>query len=83
MTDISSIHVWDLIGKLYNESEKAADNDKELFMDNPDALSFADAFCEALDNAKHGNKIILPLHLHKKVSQHHRKYLCVPESIES
>ena len=76
MADMSIIDLDELIGKLYNASEKAANNDK-LGMESKDAQSFADAYYQALDSAKHGNKIVLPVHLHKTLPEYLQKYICV------
>lgn len=63
----------------YRASEKADDDDKLRGISNPDAESFADAYYQALDNAKHGNKIVLPILLHETLPKRFRKYLCPKE----
>ena len=67
-----------LISKLYNLSEKFADEDKERSIRNPDAEACADAYYEALDHGKHGTKINLPRHLHEKIPERLRPLLSVP-----
>lgn len=44
-------------------------NWEEKGINNPDAIYLADAYNNALDNQKHGNKIALPKRLHKLVSK--------------
>lgn len=66
--------VGQLIGKLYTLSLKAAD-ESELFMRDPKAIAFADAYNDALDYVKHGNKIFLPHELHERVPEKLRIYL--------
>jgi hypothetical protein len=70
--------IGQLIGSLCNASNKAADADQERFMKNPDAEAFADAYYQALENGKHGTKIVLPKHLHDKLPKHLQQYLSVP-----
>ena len=41
--------------------------DKERGISNPHAEIFADAYRQALDNGKHGGKIVVPYHLQSKV----------------
>lgn len=69
-----------LIGKLYSLSKKAADQDNDRFMRNPDAEAFANAYYQALDSGKHGTKIILPSHLHCQLPIGLRKYLTCPHN---
>jgi hypothetical protein len=64
-----------LVGKLYKLASKAADENTELFMNDPDAMAFARAYSEALDYRKHGRNISLPFHLHEKLPLNLRKYL--------
>lgn len=64
-----------LVGKLYNLSEKAADDDEDKKMMNEDAIAFADAYYDALENAKHGTKIKLPHHLWLKLPEKFWKFL--------
>ena len=66
-----------LTGELYTLSTAIADK-STLFMRDPDAIAFADAFNQALEFGKHGGKIALPLHLHRKVSTRLRKHLSAP-----
>ncbi|GFH61987.1 hypothetical protein CTEN210_18463 [Chaetoceros tenuissimus] len=64
-----------LIGKLYKASEKAADDDEDNKMMNEDAMAFADAYYDALENAKHGTKIKLPQHLWPELPEKFWKFL--------
>ena len=64
-----------LVGKLYMLSERAADDNHELFMNDPDAQAFAKAYSLALDYKKHGNPIFLPQHLHGRIPAKLHKYL--------
>jgi hypothetical protein len=53
--------------------------DEERGIRNPEAEAFADAYKDALDNGKHGNKIVLPRHLHKEITPtRFREYLTGP-----
>jgi hypothetical protein len=63
-----------LTGKLYRLFTKTADESKDKIAD-PDAIAYADAFNQALEFGKHGNKIILPQHLQTQVPVKLRKYL--------
>jgi len=63
-----------LTGKLWCLASKVAD-DSDLFMKDPDAIAFADAFNQALEFGKHGREIRLPHHLHSKVPVRFQKYL--------
>jgi hypothetical protein len=63
-----------LYGKLYTLFTKTADNWKDKIAD-PDAIAYADAYKQALEFGKHGNKIILPRHLLSKVPMRLRTYL--------
>jgi hypothetical protein len=79
MESISGKEVKCLIGKLYNKSKKYATADEERGIRNPEAEAFADAYKDALDNGKHGNKIVLPRHLHKEITPtRFREYLTGP-----
>ncbi len=50
---------------------------------NKNAEAFADAYCQAIDNGKHGCKIVLPRHLHKEVKpERFQKYLTAPPEEE-
>lgn len=73
MDSNTTLLVNQLIGKLYKLSERYADNDKVDFMNNKDAIAFADAYNQALENGKHGTKINLPKHLWEKVP---KKFHC-------
>lgn len=64
-----------LVGKLYNASEKAADDDKGKSMMNEDAMAFANAYYDALENGKHGTKIKLPQHLWSELPEKFWKFL--------
>ena len=78
MVDSASINdIGALKGKLYKLAEKTADA-SNLFIRDPDAVAFADAFNQALEFDKHGGKIHLPLHLHDKVPARLRKLLSEP-----
>jgi len=79
MESVENMEVLALVGKLFNLSKRFAMADDLLGIRNPDAEAFAEAFCQALDNGKHGCKIILPKHLHKEVPKRFQKYLTVPE----
>jgi hypothetical protein len=57
-----------LIGKLYMLSLKAAD-ESDLYMNDPKAQAFADAYYNALDSFKHGNKVLLPKELHAYIPE--------------
>ena len=67
--------IGSLMGKFYQLSKKAADADKTNFLRNKDAEAFADAFYDALENGKHGTKIILPAHLWSAIPAKFRLYL--------
>uniref|UniRef100_A0A7S3PZY2 RNA-dependent RNA polymerase n=1 Tax=Chaetoceros debilis TaxID=122233 RepID=A0A7S3PZY2_9STRA len=67
LTNYDTYSVGPLVGLLYKASERMADADKVLFMRNPDAEVFADAYYQAIDNAKHGVQIVLPAHLWKEI----------------
>ena len=73
MDSNKTLLVKQLIGKLYKLSERCADNDKVDFMNNKDAIAFADAYYQALENGKHGTKISLPKHLWEKLP---KKFHC-------
>jgi len=75
MADPKLCEIDELVCKLYKASEKAADADEERFMRNPDAECFADAYYQALDNGKHGTKVILPEHLWDKLPKALHKHL--------
>jgi RNA dependent RNA polymerase len=66
-----------LTGKLYTLSHKAAD-ESAVGIHDPDAIAFGDAFKNALDFAKHGGRIELPLHLHERIPESLQKYLTTP-----
>jgi RNA dependent RNA polymerase len=63
-----------LYGKLYTLFTKTADKSKDKIAD-PDAIAYANAYNQALEFGKHGNKIILPRHLHSEVPMRLRTYL--------
>ena len=71
------VDIGALTGSLYKLAEKTADA-SNLFMRDPDAIAFADAYNQALEFGKHGGKIHLPLHLHDKVPARLRKLLSEP-----
>ena len=75
MADSELSEISELIGKLYTANGKAADADGERFMRNPDAIAFADAFYQALENGKHGTKVVLPEHLWEKIPKALHKHL--------
>ncbi|GFH55679.1 hypothetical protein CTEN210_12155 [Chaetoceros tenuissimus] len=77
----TTLLVQQLIGKLYKLSERYADNDKVDFMNNKDAIAFADAYYQALENGKHGTKITLPKHLWEKVPK--KFHCCLTEDQKS
>lgn len=75
MVDSASIQdLGALTGCLYKLAEKTADA-SNLYMRDPDAIAFADAYNQALEYGKHGGKINLPRHLHAKVPARLRKHL--------
>ena len=74
---VSIVDIGALTGSLYKLAEKTADA-SNLFMRDPDAIAFADAYNQALEFGKHGGKIHLPLHLHDKVPARLRKLLSEP-----
>ena len=78
LKDPSAREMGHLIGKLYKESEKAADADKGRFMRNPDAEALADAFYQALENGKHGTAVLLPFHLWDRIPKSLHQYLRDP-----
>jgi len=55
-----------LIGKLYKAGEDVADNTEEGLR-HPDAIAFFQAYAQAIDASKHGNRIDLPPHLRARV----------------
>lgn len=63
---VSIVDIGALTGSLYKLAEKTADA-SNLFMRDPDAIAFADAYNQALEFGKHGGKIHLPLHLYDKL----------------
>jgi len=75
LKDSSAREMGNLIGKLYRESEKAADADKERFMRNPEAEAFAVAYYQALENGKHGTAVLLPIHLWDRIPKSLHRYL--------
>jgi hypothetical protein len=66
-----------LIGKLWTLSKAVADENKEsdIFMAHPDAISFAEAYNQALEFGKHGGKVSLPAHLHSRLPVNLREYV--------
>lgn len=71
-----------LISVLYRAAQRAADNDKELFLRNADSKFLAIAFNQALEHGKHGTKIVLPIHLFEKIPIKLRQHLSIPISPE-
>eukprot|EP00923_Selenidium_pygospionis_P044310 GHVN01076579.1.p1 GENE.GHVN01076579.1~~GHVN01076579.1.p1 ORF type:complete len:510 (-),score=50.18 GHVN01076579.1:1119-2597(-) len=67
-------HINTLIQTLYKLSFQAADNG-ELFLEDPDAVHYAKAFKAALQNAKHGTKIFLPLKLHTNLPRNLQSFV--------
>ena len=63
-----------LCGRLYTLYTKAADDSKDKIAD-PDAIAYANAYNQALEFRKHGNKIMLPRHLLSEIPMRLRKYL--------
>ena len=63
-----------LTGCLYKLAEKTADS-SNLYMRDPDAIAFANAYNQALEYGKHGRKIKLPKHLHAEVPARLRRLL--------
>lgn len=75
MVDSASIQdLGALTGCLYKLAEKTADA-SNLYMRDPDAIAFANAYNQALEYGKHGGKINLPDHLHAEVPARLRKHL--------
>ena len=75
MVDSASIQdLGALTGCLYKLAEKTADA-SNLYMRDPDAIAFANAYNQALEYGKHGGKINLPMHLHAEVPARLRKHL--------
>ena len=57
----SIVDVNELTGRLWKQSEKFADANREgLFIKHPDAVSFARACKQCLDLKKHGGSVLLP-----------------------
>lgn len=57
---------YGLVGRIYKEMEKIQDSTREGLY-HPDALAYADAYLQSLDQMKHGGNINLPGHLRKAV----------------
>ncbi len=49
--------------------------DKDLGINNPDAVIFADAYRKALDYGKHGGQIFVPKRLFEYIPKNFHKYL--------
>jgi RNA dependent RNA polymerase. len=74
MVDQSTTEVKALVmGQLYCASGKAADDDKETFLLN--AVFYAKALYQALDNGKHGTKIALPNYLWHAINKKFHRHL--------
>jgi hypothetical protein len=81
MVDASQVNdVGKLTGTLYKLAEKSADNSR-LFLKDPDACAFADAYKQALEFTKHGRPIYLPKHLHDKLPKALRT--CVTDCLDA
>ncbi len=80
----TTIHMNQLIGKMYTNSVKTADKTKDAFSKNPNgryytkhpnAEAYADAYYSVMKNPKHGTDIVLPRHLWDVIPIHLHKYL--------
>ena len=75
MVDSASVQdLGALTGCLYKLAEQTADA-SNLYLRDPDAVAFANAYNQALEYGKHGGKINLPMHLHAEVPARLRKHL--------
>ena len=59
-------------GRMLKQGGKGS---KERHIEDPDAEAFADAYKEALNNGKHGTKIMLPVHLWTEIDSKLHRHL--------
>ena len=77
MIDVENVQVMGrLTGTFYTLAKKVADS-SPLYMGDPDAIAFAEAYNNALDFGKHRCRISLPEHLHQKLPKNLLKYVSI------
>lgn len=80
MVDITAFaELSHLIGKLYSRAMEIADKKSPRRIHDQDCRALGRAYKKALDHAKHGGALYLPMHLWDQVPEHLHCYLMLKE----